>query len=136
MSEARSAALPACSDGFDNVDGGPECGVYIQMSGVEQVRVGSRFERSSRAFGVALVAPANIGQHVGIADALAGPLQLGSAAAGADLGTSGDEDFYLGAGKDNGSDIAPVEHGTGRGAPEIALEREQCGAHLRNGRDD
>ena len=35
--EARSAARPACSDGFDNVDGGPECGVYIQMRGVEQV---------------------------------------------------------------------------------------------------
>jgi hypothetical protein len=35
--EARSAARPACSDGFDNVDGGPECGVYIQMRGIEQV---------------------------------------------------------------------------------------------------
>src|SRR5207253_1526058 len=35
MTEARSAALPACSDGFDDVDGGPECGVYIQMRGVE-----------------------------------------------------------------------------------------------------
>src|SRR6478735_12689221 len=35
--EARSTARPACSDGFDNVDGGPECGVYIQMRGIEQV---------------------------------------------------------------------------------------------------
>ena len=33
------SALPACSDGFDDVDGGPECGVYIQMRGIEQVRI-------------------------------------------------------------------------------------------------
>ena len=29
MTEPRLAALPACSDGFDDLDGGPECGVYI-----------------------------------------------------------------------------------------------------------
>jgi hypothetical protein len=28
---ARSAARPACSDGFENVDGCPECGVYIEV---------------------------------------------------------------------------------------------------------
>src|SRR5262245_28011015 len=39
LTKARSAALPACSDGFDNVDGGPECGVYIQMRSIEQVRI-------------------------------------------------------------------------------------------------
>jgi hypothetical protein len=27
--DSTVGALPACSDGFDNVDGGPECGVYI-----------------------------------------------------------------------------------------------------------
>ena len=42
--KARSAALPACSDGFDDVDGGPECGVYIQMRGIEQVRILRAFQ--------------------------------------------------------------------------------------------
>ena len=41
--------MPACSDGFDNVDGGPECRVYIQMRGVEQVRVGRGLEWRRRA---------------------------------------------------------------------------------------
>src|SRR5262245_38037238 len=29
---ARSAARPACSDGFDNIDGCPERGVYIRSA--------------------------------------------------------------------------------------------------------
>src|SRR6266852_6563395 len=33
---ARSAAPPARPDDLDNVDGGPERGVYIQMRGIEQ----------------------------------------------------------------------------------------------------
>jgi len=43
MTKAQSAALSARSDGFDDIDGSPECGVYTQMCGVEQVRVGRRF---------------------------------------------------------------------------------------------
>jgi len=43
---ARSAARPACSDGFDNVDGSPECGVYIEMRGVEQVRIAAQLCQS------------------------------------------------------------------------------------------
>src|SRR5438093_13011420 len=67
MTDARSAALPACSDGFDNVDGGPDCGVYIQMRSVEQVRVRRGFERRCGALRIALVAAPDIGQHVGLA---------------------------------------------------------------------
>src|SRR5256885_8741050 len=44
LAETRSAALPACSDGFDDIDGGPECRVYIQMRGVEQVCIRRRFQ--------------------------------------------------------------------------------------------
>jgi hypothetical protein len=51
--------LPACSDGFDDVDGGPECGVYIQMCGVEQVRVRRGLERRRRPARVAFVATAD-----------------------------------------------------------------------------
>src|SRR6516164_10581484 len=79
--EARSTALPARSDGFDNVDGGPECGLYIQMRGIEQVRVCRPLERSGRALAVARIAPADIGEHVGVENALAGARKLGRAAA-------------------------------------------------------
>ena len=65
--EARSAALPACSDGFDDIDGGPECGVYIQMRGIEQVRIGGGFERGDRPRGVALVAAQDVGEDLGLA---------------------------------------------------------------------
>ncbi len=60
MTETRSAALPACSDGFDNIDGGPERGVYIQMGGVEQVRIGRRLERGHGAASVALITAQDI----------------------------------------------------------------------------
>src|SRR6266571_4950884 len=55
VAEARSAALPACSDGFDNVDGGPECGVYIQMRGIQQVRIRREFERRDAPRRIAFV---------------------------------------------------------------------------------
>src|SRR6185312_3284333 len=65
MTETRSAALPACSDGFDDIDGGPERGVYIQMSGIEQVRIGRALQRGCTAGHVTLVAAQNIGKHIG-----------------------------------------------------------------------
>ena len=43
MTKALSAALSARSDGFDDIDGSPECRVYTQMRGVEQVRIGRGF---------------------------------------------------------------------------------------------
>src|SRR5258707_6634647 len=76
MSETRSAARPACSDGFDNVDGGPECGVYIQMRGVEQVRIARALQGGGGPLGVALIAAADIGQHVSFGDLFPGPLEL------------------------------------------------------------
>ena len=64
MTGARSAAHPACSDGFDNVDGGPECGVYIQMRGIEQVRIRRGLQGGRRPGGVALVPAQDIRKHV------------------------------------------------------------------------
>ena len=72
MTETRSAALPACSDGFDDVDGGPECGVYIQMRGVEQVRIGCRFHGRGAAAFVARVAAEDISEYVSFIDVSAG----------------------------------------------------------------
>jgi hypothetical protein len=37
--EGRSTAPPARSGGLDDIDGGPDDRVYIQMRGIEQVRV-------------------------------------------------------------------------------------------------
>jgi hypothetical protein len=70
--EARSAALPACSDGFDDFDGGPECRVYIQMRGVEQVRIGGGLEGGDRPRRVALVPAQDIGEDLGLARRAAG----------------------------------------------------------------
>jgi hypothetical protein len=38
-----SSLLPARSDGFDDVDGGPDPAFYIQMGVVQQVSIRSRF---------------------------------------------------------------------------------------------
>src|SRR5258705_10876716 len=75
--EARSTSLPACSDGFDNVDGGPERGVYIQMRGIEQVRIRRGREGGGGPPGVALVAALDIGEHVRLVPDDARPPQFG-----------------------------------------------------------
>src|SRR5207253_5135605 len=59
-----SAAASACSDGFDNVDGSPERGVYIQLRGIEQVRIWRGFHGGGRAAGIALVAAENVVKNV------------------------------------------------------------------------
>src|ERR1043166_6347053 len=62
----RSAAAPACPDGFDDVDGGPECGVYIQSRGVEQVCIGRGFEGGHRPVCVALVPALDVRKDRGL----------------------------------------------------------------------
>ena len=106
------------------------------MGGVEQVRIGRRLERSRRSLGVAPVALANVGEDLGIADTLPGLRELGGAARRTSLRRCSDKDFDLGLGDDNGADIATVKHCAGRRAGEIALERQERGAHLRNCRYD
>ena len=70
------SALPACSDGFDNVDGGPECGVYIQMRGIEQVRIFRALQGRGRPAGVALVPAQDVSQHISLLDWHPGGLEL------------------------------------------------------------
>src|SRR4051812_15309296 len=81
----RSTALPARSSSFDDIDGSPECRVYIQMRGIEQVCVGGRLERCGGAPGIALVAASDVGEDGGLIDALAGGRQLQAPPAGPDL---------------------------------------------------
>src|SRR5260221_10440160 len=125
MTDAWSAARPACSDGFDNVDGGPECGVYIQIRGIEQVRIRRALQGGGRPLAVARVAAADVVQHVSLHDLMAGPLQLGGPAPGAHLGGGRDEDFHLGIREYDGSDVAAIEHRVPRRAPETSLGCEQ-----------
>ena len=64
MTKALSTTLSARSNGLDDIDGGPECRVYTQMRGIEQVRVGRLLQGGRGAPGIALVAPQQVGQDV------------------------------------------------------------------------
>jgi hypothetical protein len=61
MTKTLLTALSARSSGLDDGNGGPECGVYTQMSGVEQVRVGRRLQGGGGAPGIPLVAADEVG---------------------------------------------------------------------------
>ena len=58
------------------------------------------------------------------------------AAAGAHLRRRGDENLNVGAGTNDGADVAAVEHGAGRLRGKAALHGDQHGAHVGKGRDD
>jgi hypothetical protein len=49
MTKTPLTTPSARSNSFDNIDGGPERGVYTQMRGVEQVRVWRGFQRGRGA---------------------------------------------------------------------------------------
>ena len=119
MTETRSAALPACSDGFDNIDGGPERGVYIQMGGVEQVRIGRALQRGRTAAHIALVPAQDIGKHIGKRRRLTDLAELAGATARAYLRARGYEDLHVGVREDHRTGVASIEHRAG--AREIAL---------------
>ena len=57
----RSTAAPARSGSLDDVDGGPYCGVYIQMRGIEQVRVRRRFQGGGAAPGIPFITAQQVG---------------------------------------------------------------------------
>ncbi len=108
---ARSAALPARSDGFDNVDGGPERGVYIQMRGIEQVRIRRGFQRARPPGWMSRSSRRRMSARTS-ASSTAPPAACSSsgAAAGAHLRRRGDEDLHLGIREDDRADVAAVEH--------------------------
>ena len=63
--EGRSAHPLSRSRSLDDVDGSPDRGVYIQMRGIEQVRIGRPDQRGGGAAAVALVAAQDVGQDRG-----------------------------------------------------------------------
>ena len=63
------------------------------------------------------------------------PLQLDGTALRPHLGGRGEKNLHVSIGKDDGPDIATIEHGAGRRPPETALKAEQRAAHFGNGRD-
>jgi hypothetical protein len=60
-SEGRLSRPSARSGGLDDVDGGPDGRVYIQMRGIEQVRIRGLYQGCGCAVLVALVALTDIG---------------------------------------------------------------------------
>jgi len=71
MMKAPSTALSARSNGLDNIDGGPERGVYTQMRGIEQVCVGRGFKGRRRALRIAFVTTQQVRQDLVLLDILA-----------------------------------------------------------------
>src|SRR5580704_15443161 len=128
--ESASTALSARSSGLDDGNSGPERRVYTQMSGVEQVRVRRRLQGGGGPAGIALVAAQEVGQYLFLVRLFAPRPQLDDAAGGAHFGAGDDKQLYVGAGGDDGSDIAAVEHGAGRFHGKLALVAHQRLAHL------
>ena len=114
--------LPARSNGLDNVDGGPNCRVYIQMRGIEQAGVLGGPQRGDRPAAVPLVPAQDVGQDPGLVRRLPPAPQLRRAAAGPLLGAGGDENLNGRPRADHGADVAAVEHRPRRLGRELALE--------------
>src|SRR5262245_24704086 len=127
------SARPA---GLDDVDGGPDCRVYIQMRCIEQVRIWRTFQWCRGAGLVAFIALKNIRQHCGFIDIPPLRAVFGRAAAGAYLRAGGDESLNVGIGADDGANVTAIENRPWRGGGKLALEGKQGGADLRNGRHD
>src|ERR1700687_1716129 len=106
MTKALSAALSARSSGLDDGDGGPEGGVYTQMSGVEQVRVGRRLQGGGGAPGIALVAAQKVRQDLFLVGLFTPRPQLQHAPGGAHFGAGDDEQLHIGTRRDDGADVA------------------------------
>ena len=84
--EGRAAAPSARSDGLDDVDGGPDGAVYIQVGGIEQDGVFGLLQGRRGAVHVARGALTNVVEHGSFVERVPGNADLGGAAAGAGLG--------------------------------------------------
>src|SRR6202030_3011004 len=133
--ESASTALSARSSGLDDGNSGPERRVYTQMSGIEQVRVRRRLQGGGSTPEIALVAAQQIGQNLFLVRLFAPRPQLDDAAGGAHFRAGDNEQLYVGAGGDDGADIAAVKHGAGRFHGKLALVAHQRLTHLRDRRD-
>src|SRR5262249_45076866 len=114
----------------------PDGGVYIQMRGIEQVRVRRPCERRHRPRAVAFIAALNVREYFGFVGGNPLRRKLPRAAAGALLCARGDENLHVRIGRDHRRDVAPIEHRAGRTLGERALIVEERGAHLGHHGDD
>src|SRR6185312_5359247 len=128
--------LSARSDGLDDGDGSPERCVYIQMGGIEQVRIGGGLEGGRLALRIPLVAPQKVDQDLLPVGLHAAGLQFGDTTRGTHLRGGGDVELHVGRGGDNGPDVAAVQHRARLPCRESALIVQECRAHLRYGRHD
>src|SRR6185437_10315920 len=128
--------LSARSDGLDDGDGSPERCVYIQMGGIEQVRIGGGLEGGRLALRIPLVAPQKVSQDLLPVGLHAAGLQFGDTTCGTHLRGGGDVELYVGRRRDNGPHIAAVQHGARLPCRESALIVQKRRAHLRYGRHD
>ena len=81
---ATSTGVPCTRKrSIDQVDGSPECGVYIQIRSIEQVRVRGLAQGRRGAVPVPFVAAANIALHFGFTYLDSGLFQLEIAPPGA-----------------------------------------------------
>src|SRR5690348_8929610 len=136
--QQRGALLApsARSGGLDDVDGSPDCRVYIQMCRIEQVCVRRPFQRRGGAVLIAVIPPANVGKDLIFVDFAALSLIFGGPAARTHLGRRGNEDLNVGIRTNDGPDIAPVEDGAGRPPGKFTLEGQQSFTHLDERGDD
>ena len=84
---------------------------------------------------IAVIARADVGEHVLVMRGHSALEQLAHAALRADFGRGGDEQLHLGVGGDDRADVAPVEDRSAGLAGELPLAFEQCRADRRIGRD-
>src|ERR1700674_625092 len=135
MTAKGSNPLPARSDGLDNIDGGPDAALYIQMRVIEKVSIRCRFQGRNGPVPVAFVAFEDIRQYRSLIGVLPPRPRFQGPAAGADVWVGDDEDLHIGVRADHGTDIAAIEHRAGRIRRKLPLKIQQNLAHLRNRRD-
>lgn len=111
-------------------------GVYSQFRGVEQGSVGSTDKRRRGAAGIAGVACFDVGEDGGQVARVTAARQLGVAALGADQWRGGDEQLGRSLWRNDGADVAAIEHGAPRLHCKGALDGEQGDADGGVGRDD
>ena len=109
------------SSGLDDIDGSPDGGVYIQMRGVEQVRVRGLREGRRRARAVAFVASLDVREDLTFVRRHALRRQLARAAAGTLLRTRGNENLHVRIGRNHRRDVAPIEHRAARTGRKLPL---------------
>ncbi len=96
------------------------------------MRVGGRLQGGRRAIPVPFVALDDVGQNQRLVGRFAACARFERAAVGAHLRVGDDKNLHIGIRADHGPDVAPVEHGAGRRACELALKADQ---HLAHGGD-